>query len=172
MDTGETKIRLATETDLAAINSIYDYYVLNSTCTFQTEPDTEEDRAKWFAAHDSLHPITVAVNESEIVAWASLSHYHHRSAYQHTVEDSVYVRNDMRNRGIGTILLADLIQRAETHGHHSIVAIIAADQTGSIRLHQRFSFLKAGQISEAGYKFDKWLDVIFMQRMLSQQKKE
>ncbi len=172
MGAGETKVRLATETDLATINSIYNYYVLNSTCTFQTELDTVEERAEWFAAHDSLHPITVATNEKEIVAWASLSRYHHRCAYQHTVEDSVYVRNDMRNRGIGTILLADLIQRAETHGHHSVVAIIAADQTSSIRLHQRFGFLKVGQIVEAGYKFDRWLDVIFMQRMLCDRKKE
>ena len=166
MDAGELKIRLATEADLATINSVYNYYVLNSTCTFQTEPDTAEEREKWFAARDSPHPVTVAVNESETVAWASLSRYHHRCAYQHTVEDSVYVRNDMHNRGIGTILLADLTQRAEMHGHHSIVAIIAADQTGSTKLHQRFGFLKVGHIREAGYKFGRWLDVIFMQRML------
>jgi phosphinothricin acetyltransferase len=166
MGAGKTKVRLATEADLATINSVYNYYVLNSTCTFQTEPDTAEEREKWFAAHDSLHPNTVATNENEVVAWASLSRYHHRCAYQHTVEDSVYVRNDMRGRGIGTILLADLIKRAETHGHHSIVAVIAADQTDSIRLHQKFGFLEVGHIREAGHKFDRWLDVIFMQRML------
>ncbi len=161
-----TKVRLATEVDLATIGSIYNYYVLNSACTFQTEPDTAEERAEWFAAHDKLHPITVATDESEVVAWASLSPYHHRCAYRHTVEDSVYVRNDMRNRGIGTLLLTDLIKRAETHGHHSIMAVIAADQIDSIRLHQKFGFLKVGHIREAGYKFDRWLDVIFMQRML------
>jgi phosphinothricin acetyltransferase len=166
VDTRETKIRLASEADLATINSIYNYYVLNSTCTFQTEPDTAEERMRWFAAHDSLHPVTVAENESKVVAWASLSRYNSRSAYRYTVEDSVYVCNNMQGRGIGTVLLADLIQQAEAHGHHSMVAIIAAEQTGSIRLHQRLGFLKVGQICEAGRKFDRWLDVVFMQRML------
>jgi len=162
----EPKIRLATEADLPAINDIYNYYVLNSTCTFQTEPETSEDRARWFALHDELHPVTAAEIQGQVVGWASLSRYHARSAYRHTVEDSVYVREDLRSHGIGTALLKDLVERAKQLGHHSIVATISADQTGSIELHRRFNFLEAGHIREAGRKFDRWLDVILMQKML------
>jgi phosphinothricin acetyltransferase len=172
MDAGEIRVRLAIEADLAAISSIYNYYVVNSTCTFQTEPDTAEERMRWFSAHDSRHPVTVAANQSEVVGWASLSRYHSRNAYRHTTEDSVYVRSDMRGRGIGRTLLADLIQRAEAEGYHSIVATIAADQADSIRLHKRFGFLTVGHIVEAGYKFDKWIDVTFMQKMLCNRKQE
>ena len=157
---------MATAADLATINDIYNYYVLNSTCTFQTEPETAEDRGRWLAAHDSLHPVIVAEIQSQVVAWASLSRYHSRSAYRHTVEDSIYVRDDMRSHGIGTALLKDLVERAKMLGHHSMIATISADQTGSIALHERFGFLKAGHVREAGRKFDRWLDIVLMQRML------
>jgi L-amino acid N-acyltransferase YncA len=160
------KIRLAEESDLTAISDIYNYYVLTSTCTYQTEPDSLEERIQWFRVHDDLHPITVAEVEGQIVAWASLSRYHSRSAYQHTVEDSIYVQKDMRGRGIGKTLLTDLIERANDLRHHSIIATISADQIGSIVLHERFGFRKIGQICEVGRKFGRWLDVALLQRML------
>jgi L-amino acid N-acyltransferase len=163
---GEPAIRLATESDLRAINDIYNHYVTRSTCTYQTEPETIEDRAKWFAAHGKAHPITVAERDGEIVGWASLSPFHRRAAYRHSVENSVYVRHDLHKQGIGSALLRELIDRASALEHHTIIALIDASQAGSIALHDRFGFTTVAHLKEVGYKFDRWLDVVYMQLML------
>lgn len=162
----EVTVRLATHGDLQAINDLYNYYVLNCTCTYQTEPMTDFDRTGWFISHDDEHPVTVAEIDGQVVGWASLSHYHSRCAYRHTAEDSVYVRIDMQRKGIGRALLADIIERAKRAGHRTIIASISADQKPSIALHERMGFVKVGHLREVGYKFDTWLDVVYMQLML------
>jgi phosphinothricin acetyltransferase len=159
-------IRLANEDDLAAINSIYNYYVLHSTCTFQTEPSTAEERAAWFAAHGPAYPVTVAEIGSEVVAWGSISRFHVRAAYRPTIENSVYVRHDLVGQGIGRALLDDLIRRAAQLGYHSMMALISSDQAASIRLHERQGFVEVAHLKEVGRKFDKWLDVVYLQRTL------
>ena len=162
----EPTIRLARAADLPAINSIYNHYVLHSTCTYQEELSTADEREAWFAAHGPLHPVTVAEIEGELVGWGSLSRFHARSAYRHTVENSVYVRHDMHRRGIGRVLLADLIERARIAGHHTIMALIDADQPASVALHRAFGFEPAAHLKEVGFKFGKWRDVVYMQRMV------
>ncbi|MEI6233544.1 MAG: N-acetyltransferase family protein [Planctomycetota bacterium] len=159
-------IRLATRDDLSAINAIYNHYVVGSTCTYQTEPSTDVERAAWFDAHGPQHPVTVAVRLGEIVGWASLSKFHPRAAYSKTVENSVYVRHDALGCGIGKALLADTIERAKVNGHHTIIALISADQTASVKLHEKHGFVLGPCLREVGYKFDRWLDVVYMQRML------
>ena len=159
-------IRDATIADLPAINTIYNHYVLHSTCTYQTEPSTEAERAEWFAAHGPKHPVTVAVMAGEIVGWGSLSRFHPRAAYGNTVEDSVYLHHERRGQGIGSLLLADLIARAEALGHHCIIGGIDADQKASIALHAKHGFVSAAHLREVGFKFGRWLDVVWMQRML------
>src|ERR1700733_1256790 len=98
-------IRPANSEDLAAINEIYNYYVLNSTCTYQETPETIETRREWFERHGGPHPITVAETEGRVVGWGSLSAYHARSAYLNTVENSVYVHHEFHRRGIGGMIL-------------------------------------------------------------------
>jgi L-amino acid N-acyltransferase len=159
-------IRLATPGDLSPINDIYNYYVACSACTYQEEPETMEERRAWFAAHGASHPITVATIADEVVGWGCLSPYRARSAYRFTVENSVYVRHDMQRRGIGRKLLADHIDRARAAGHHTIVAVIDAEQTGSIALHLAMGFRDGGELRELGFKFDRWLDVRNLQFML------
>ena len=161
-------IRLATRADLGAINAIYNHYVTCSTCTYQTEPATDAERAAWFEAHGPKHPVTVAELDGEVVGWASLSRFHPRAAYGRTVENSVYVRHDRHRRGIGSTLLADSIERAAALGHHTIMAIIDQSQQASVDLHKRFGFTHAGHLREVGYKFDRWLDVVYLQRMLDE----
>src|SRR5215471_10299021 len=95
-------IRPAVQGDLTAINDIYNHYVLHSTCTFQTEPETLAARESWFTSHGAHHPILVAEYADRVTAWASLSRFHPRAAYGHTVEDSVYVHHDLHGRGTGT----------------------------------------------------------------------
>ena len=159
-------IRCATLDDLPAINDIYNHYVLNSTCTYQEEAETIADRHAWFAAHGAAHPITVAILANEIVGWGSLSPYHKRAAYRHTVENSVYVAHTHQRRGIGRLLLEDLIDRAKTVGHHTIIAAIDSEQMPSIALHAKLGFVEAGHMRQLGFKFGRWLDVRYLQLML------
>lgn len=162
----EPRIRLATAHDLNAVNAIYNHYVLNSTTTYQTEPETLEDRRAWFEARGPAHPVTVAEAGGEILGWGSLSPFHPRAAYHRTVENSVYVRHDALRQGIGKALLADLIERATELGHHTIIAGIDTEQSGSIAIHAKFGFVEVAHLHEVGFKFGRWLDVVYMQRML------
>jgi len=154
------------DSDLSAINDIYNHYVLRSTCTYQEEPEPIEDRRKWFAYHGEAHPIIVAEAGGQIVGWGSLSAYHARSAYRRTVENSVYVHHDFHRRGIGSVLLDELITRARSLRHHVIIAAIDAEQPVSVALHARFGFQKVGHMKHLGFKFNRWLDVIYMELLL------
>jgi phosphinothricin acetyltransferase len=160
------KIRFVERADLQAINAIYNHYVLNSTCTYDEDPTTEAERDAWFELHRGNYPATVAVINDEVVGWASLSSYRKRYAYRFTVENSVYVREDCQRRGIGGKLLADLIVRARELEMHSIVAGIDSEQEGSIVMHEKHGFVTVAHLPQVGYKFRRWLDVVFMQKML------
>jgi L-amino acid N-acyltransferase len=160
------QLRLAEAGDLGAINEIYNYYVLHSTCTYQESPEPMEGREKWFADHGPRHPVIVAEMEGKIVGWGSLSAYHVRSAYRHTVENSVYVHHEFHRRGIGAVILADLIERARAIGHRAIIAGIDGDQIASVELHAKFGFVTAGHLKELGFKFGRWLDVIYMELLV------
>ena len=159
-------IRLARVEDLPAINAVYNHYVLHSTCTYQEEPSTAEERAAWFAAHGPRHPVTVAEVDGQVVGWGSLSRFHARSAYGRTVENSVYVRHDLHRRGIGRVLLEDLLARAPAVGHHTVLALIDSTQHGSLALHRSMGFEDVAHLKEVGFKFGRWGDVLYLQRML------
>ena len=162
----EYRIRSATESDLAAINEIYNHYVLQSTCTYQEEPESLESRRQWLARHGDKHPVIVAEAEGLIVGWGSLSPYHSRSAYRHTVENSVYVDRRHQGKGIGSALLKELISRGRSAGHQAIIAAIDADQPASIRLHAKFRFEEVGRFKRVGFKFGRWLNVVYMELLL------
>jgi L-amino acid N-acyltransferase len=160
-------IRPAVKSDLKVINDIYNHYVLHSTCTYQEQPEPLDGRQKWFAHHGPEHPITVAVEKNKVVGWGSLSAYHARSAYRRTVENSVYVHHQHHRRGIGSLLLEDLIVRARKVGHRVIIAAIDADQPASIALHAKFKFQKVGHFKQVGFKFGRWLDVVYLELLLT-----
>jgi phosphinothricin acetyltransferase len=166
MPSTQPTIRLATAADLPAIHDIYNHYVLHSTCTYQDEVEPLSMRQAWFAARGPEHPVTVAELDGEIVGWGALSRFHARSAYRRSVENAVYVRHDRHRLGIGKTLLVDLIDRAKALGHHTIIALIDSEQAGSLTIHERYGFVHAGRLRQAGFKFDRWLDVVYLQRML------
>jgi L-amino acid N-acyltransferase YncA len=159
-------IRPATRTDLVAINDIYNYYVIHSTCTYQEEPESLEARQTWFRRHGDKYPVVIAELDGQVVSWGSLSPYHPRSAYQRTVENSVYVHHHQQRRGIGSRLLRDLIDRARALDHHAIIAGIDAEQLASVALHAKFHFEKVGQLKQVGFKFGRWMDVIYLELLL------
>lgn len=160
-------LRDATAADLPAINAIYNHYVLCSTCTYQMEPETAEGRLAWFSGRTSRHPVIVVEAEGVVVGWGSLSAFHKREAFAGTVENSVYVHHEWQRRGLGRLLLEELLRRAEAEPSlHTIVAAISSDQEGSILLHGRLGFTDCGRIREAGRKFGRLMDMVYMQRML------
>lgn len=159
-------LRLATEADLPAIRDIYNHYVLTSTTTYQEVPDTLDDRRIWFRNREPRHVVTVAELDGGVVGWASLNVFRARSAYRFSCENSVYVDHRFFRRGIGAALLADSIERAKASGFKTIVAGIDADQAGSIAIHAKHGFEQVGRFERVGFKFDRWLDVVFMQLQL------
>lgn len=160
-------IRLATAADMLAVNDIYNHYVLHSTCTYQEAPEPMEGRREWFARHGAAHPVTVAEIDGQVVGWGALSPYHSRCAYRFTVENSVYVDHRFHRRGIGQVILTDLVARARALGYHAIIAVIDADQVASISLHARLGFEEVGRFREIGFKFGRWLDVVYMELRLA-----
>jgi phosphinothricin acetyltransferase len=159
-------IREATEADLDAIDRIYHFYVLNSDCTMQTEPGSAQERRAWFAARGPL-PVLVAEEAGKVIGWGALVKYHVREGYRFTLENSVYVEQGRHGGGIGRALLEQLLDRARALGAHSVVAKIVATQEPSLKLHTRLGFEEVGRLREVGFKFGRWIDVVFMQRQLT-----
>ena len=149
-------IRNAEVNDLAAINDIYNHYVLHSTCTYQTELETFEERATWFDEHKEDYPVIVAEKDNEVIGWASISKFKQREAYRPTVELSIYIHHDTLGKGIGSILMKEIIRLAKVTGYHSIIAGISADQELSIKVHEKHGFEKVAHLKEVGNKFDKF----------------
>jgi len=161
------ELRDARIEDLPAISEIYNYYVLNSTCTYQLEPETLADRQNWFALHSpQQYPVLVAEAEDRVIGWGSLSKFHQRSGYNPTVEASVYIDRDHHRRGLGRTLLQELIERARQIGYHSVIGGASADQTASVVLQQSLGFVQVGLLKEVGFKFGRRLDVMYLQLIL------
>jgi L-amino acid N-acyltransferase len=163
----ETFVRMATEKDVPAITEIYNYEVLHGTATFDIAPKTLEDRFLWYReTQQSPHCVIVADDRGTVVGWGCLHPFHTRAAYRFTTEDSVYIHQDRRGDGIGKLLLAQLIELAILGGFHSIMAGMSEANEASVRLHERFGFEHIGVEREVGYKFERWIDVIKMQKIL------
>lgn len=166
-DTGIPVIRLATETDLEATRRIFNHYVETSTCTFNLEPYTEEEYLATFRARSEKLPMTVALVDDRVVGWAALSQWRRPgTAYARSVEGSVYVDADHHRRGIGRALTVDLIERARSLGHKTLIGGACTEQAASIALQKSLGFETVGIFRSVGYKFGRWLDVEHTQLML------
>jgi len=159
-------LREATEADLGAILDVYNDAVLHSTATFDLEPRTWAEQQRWFQEHRPPYAIFMAAAGDTIFGWGSLSRFRPRPGYRFTAEDSIYVRQDFRGRGIGASLLELLIEAASRGRFHSVMALIDGDNAVSVRLHERLGFRHVGTFREVGFKFGRWLDVVHMQRMV------
>lgn len=161
-------VRAANKADLPGILEIYNDAVLNTTATADYEVQTLTARAEWLATRQRLGlAVLVAENEEgRVVGWSSLSPYQPRYGYRFTAEDSVYVASDWRGRGIGKLLLRALIDEARAAGLHSLIAKIDNQNAASIRLHASCGFKQAGLMKQVVYKFDRWLDIAYMQLLL------
>ena len=158
--------RLATIDDAEATRAIYNLEVTESTVTFDLVPRTLEQQQAYLVARSGAHAVLVAENDGDIVGFASFSPYRDRPAYSTTVEDSVYVRRDQQGKGVGKLLLGELVALARSHGFHAIMARIVGGHDASISLHRALGFEFVGTEREVGRKFGRWLDVDVMQLLL------
>jgi phosphinothricin acetyltransferase len=162
-------IRDALDADLPAIRDIFNDAVLNTTAIWMDDVVDLANRQTWFAARAQQgYPILVAQSAAgEVVGYASFGDWRPFDGFCHTVEHSVYIRADQRGNGLGPLLMAALIERAKTCGKHVMVAAIESGNGASIRLHERLGFITTGQMPQVGRKFGRWLDLTFMQLILT-----
>ncbi len=159
----KVRIRNAKISDLSEMLMIYNEVVRTSPVTFDLDEQTLEEREEWYRQFNEKYPIFVAENDGEILGYACLTKFRPKPAYDRTVEDSVYIKKKARGNGVGSMLLTKLIREARQQGHHSIIAVIANDEPSSVKLHEKYGFVKTGYIREAGYKFGRWHDIHFYQ---------
>jgi phosphinothricin acetyltransferase len=154
--------------DLAQILAIYNEVIANSTAVYSETPVTLDDRVTWWQARTEHqgYPVLVARDDSGVSGYATFGDFRAWPGYRFTVEHSVHVRADVRGRGIGSQLVSALIPRARALGKHVIVGAIDADNTASLRMHERLGFERTAHMKQVGWKFDRWLDLVFMQRLL------
>ncbi|MBZ0294766.1 MAG: GNAT family N-acetyltransferase [Anaerolineae bacterium] len=158
----------AQHTDIPAILAIYNDAVLNTTASYDYEPNTLQQRTLWFEQHQQQgFPVLVAVDDTgQVVGWGSLSRFREKIGYQFTVEHSVYVAADYRGQGIGRFIVQTLIDEACALGKHVIIGGVDGSNAASLRLHQSLGFEEVAHFKQVGYKFDRWLDLVFLQRVL------
>lgn len=162
----EIVVRMATHEDAPRIAEIYNFYVLNSVVTFDTEPETPDDRVRWMDEHDACHPVLVGELDDEVVAWGALTKWGTRGAYRHTVEASAYVEREALRKGIGETMTGALMAEALRCGHHVVISQVVSGNEASLRLAERLGFERVGVLREVGRKFDRWLDVVVLEKVL------
>lgn len=168
MSRGSITIRAARREDVPAILGIYNDAVLKITATYDHEPQTLGERITWYESTIARgFPVIVAEDPSgRIAGWGALGPFRAKEGYRYTAENSVYVEEGARGRGIGRRLLVELIEAGRKIGLHAIVAGIDSEAEVSIALHASLGFIEVGRLPQVGYKFDRWLDVVFMELLL------
>lgn len=163
----KTEIRNYATKDLDSIVEIINYNIVNSTSLYDYTTRTISQQQVIFEEKLSKNfPIIVATLNEQVVGFGYYSEFRMREAYKYTVEHSIYVSKDYQGKGIGKLLLTELIQLAKNQKLHTMIGVIDSENKGSIDLHENFGFETVGFIKESGFKFDRWLHSVIMQRLL------
>ncbi len=163
----EIKIRKYKSEDAAAILEIINYNILNSTSLYDYDIRTlEQQKSILEEKLKKGFPVIVATINEKCVGFGLYSEFRFRQAYQFTVEHSVYVSNDFNGKGIGKLLLQELISVAKIQGLHTMIGVIDSENESSINFHKKFGFEVVGTIKDSGFKFNRWLHSVFMQLIL------
>ena len=161
------EIRPAGTDDLQAMLAIYNHAIINTTAVYDYQPRTSDAHRQWFETKQAQRlPVLVAVDNATIIGFGSFGPFRPWPAYQFTVENSLYVDSAFRRKGAGTALLASLVTAAHTAGYHTMVAGIDATNEASLALHRKAGFEPVAHFREVGWKFERWLDLVFMERLL------
>ncbi|MCF8277483.1 MAG: GNAT family N-acetyltransferase [Flavobacteriales bacterium] len=162
-------IRAATEDDLSGILTVLNHHILHSTAIWSEAPFTWLELLEWYHARvDVGYPVVVAVSEDQtVLGYGTYAMFRPKSGYRFCVEHSLYVNPNVHNKGIGTGIITALITQAKAQGLHTMVGVIEATNVQSIQFHEKFGFEITGRLPEAGFKFNRWLDLVFMQLKIS-----
>lgn len=161
-------IRTARIEDLETILEIVNDAILNTTAIYDYDVRTLNEQISWFQEKQkSDFPVIVSTDENDkVTGFGTYGTFRIKVGFKFTVEHSVYVKEGFSGKGIGKALLSELIALAKAQKMHVMIGCIDAENTGSIKFHEKFGFKKAGILKESGYKFDKWLDLQFVQLIL------
>ena len=161
------RIRTAREDDLPRLLEIYNDIIINTTAVYDYEPHTIEMRKQWWETKKTQgFPVFVAEDEGKISGFSSIGPFRAWAAYKFSVENSVYVASDARGKGIGKLLIPPLLDASKSLGMHTVIAGIDATNEASIKLHKRFGFEEVAYFKQVGWKFERWLDLKFLQVMI------
>jgi len=164
----DIRIRDAGQEDMPSIHEIYAEQVLHGIASWELDPPSlAEMTARRVAILDAGYPYRVAVRDGRVIGYAYASAYRPRPAYRHTVENSIYIAGPARRSGVGKRLLADLIDACAARNFRQMIAVIGdSGNAMSIEFHRQMGFREIGTIRSIGFKFDRWLDSVIMQRDL------
>jgi L-amino acid N-acyltransferase len=160
-------VREAIENDLPQLLSIYNDIILHTTAVYDYEPHTLEMRQQWFETKkEQGFPVFVAEENGKILGFSSIGPFRAWAAYKYSVENSVYVAAEARGKGIGKLLIPPLIEAAIKLQLHTIIAGVDATNEASLQLHKSFGFEEVAHFKQVGWKFDRWLDLKFLQLII------
>lgn len=163
----ELVIRDANETDAEAVQAIYAHHVLNGTASYDIEPPSVDVvRDKIRQIREAGWPFVIGELEGEIAGYAYATQFRDREAYRFTAEDSIYVHPQMTGRGVGKRLLKSLLERSAESDFRTIVAVIGGAEPASIAVHSALGFEEVGRLKAVGWKKERWLDSVYMQRTI------
>ncbi|MEO7538452.1 MAG: N-acetyltransferase family protein [Pyrinomonadaceae bacterium] len=164
-------VRSATSNDAAAVAEIYNYYIANSHATFELDSiDAAEMLRRIESGWSGEYPFMVYEEDGEVLGYAYGHQYKPRKAYEYSIEVSVYVRNGHEGGSIGTRLYEQLFAEIGRGDFHAIIAGISLPNEASIRLHEKFGFEKVAHFREVGFKFDRWIDVGYWEKIVNSRK--
>ena len=159
-------IRPVKSEDASAITRIYNEYIVNSTVTFEEEPLQEEEMRKRILSISAHHPYFVYETEEGIIGYCYAHPWKERSAYRYTLETTVYLTPACIGKGIGELLMQQLIHSCRTMGYHALIACITEENQWSIHFHERLGFKQVSRFEKVGIKFNRWLDVVDYELLL------
>jgi phosphinothricin acetyltransferase len=161
------EVRDASAADLPAILAIYNDVIATTTAVYREDPAPLEDRRAWWEDRVRRgYPVLVAEETGVVLGFASFGDFRAWPGYRFTVEHTVHVRSDYRGRGVGHALMTALLARGRALGKHVMMAGVDAENAGSIRFHERLGFERVGHLRQVGFKFGRWLDLVFLQKIL------
>lgn len=162
------QIRDAVQADFEEITAIYNDVLTHSTAIYNDRPATVADRIAWWRARfDQHYPVLVATDSQHVCGFGSFGDFRPWPGYRFTVEGTIHVASAYRSRGVGSMLLKVLIEKAILAGKHSMIAGVDSENTASLAFLERFGFQRVGYLPEVGYKFDRYLNLILLQYWLT-----
>ncbi|HEY6301257.1 MAG TPA: GNAT family N-acetyltransferase [Candidatus Binatus sp.] len=164
----DVKIRPAVRDDLPRLTEIYNYYIVNTPITFDLQPWTVEQRVGWFDEHSGTkrHRMLVAEDAGRVAGYACTGPFRNKAAYDTSVEASIYCAHDAKGRGIGATLYGALFAALKGEDINRLLGGITLPNEASVKLHRKFGFTDVGVFTECGRKFDRYWDVVWMERPL------